>query len=95
MAYGAAAKGNTLLNFCGVTTADIASSPTAASPNRAASFRGPTCRSCPPKQIFETRPDYVAILPWNLREEISSQLTGIAEWGGRFVTFVPEVRVSS
>jgi len=46
-----------------------------------------------PDRICETRPDFVVILPWNLREEVSAQLAGIAEWGGRFVTLVPEVRV--
>ena len=49
----------------------------------------------PPERIFETRPAYVAILPWNLRAEIAAQLAGISAWGGRFVTFVPEVEVGT
>ena len=46
-----------------------------------------------PDEIFETRPDYVLILPWNLREEIMNQMAGIREWGGRFVVPIPEVKV--
>ena len=46
-----------------------------------------------PERIFETRPDYVLILPWNLEAEIREQMAGIAEWGGRFVVPIPEVRV--
>ena len=46
-----------------------------------------------PERIFETRPDSVWILPWNLRAEIAEQMAGIREWGGRFVVAVPEVQV--
>ena len=47
----------------------------------------------PPQAIFDARPDYVLILPWNLREEIEAQLAGVRDWGGRFVTAIPEIRV--
>jgi ABC-type Fe3+-hydroxamate transport system substrate-binding protein len=47
----------------------------------------------PPEAIAEREPDYVIILPWNLREEIAEQLSGIRAWGGRFVTAIPELRV--
>jgi hypothetical protein len=46
-----------------------------------------------PDRIFETRPDYVLILPWNLREEVVAQMAGISEWGGRFVVPIPRVEV--
>jgi hypothetical protein len=47
----------------------------------------------PPEKIFETRPDYVLILPWNLAPEITRQMAGIREWGGRFVVPIPSVKV--
>jgi hypothetical protein len=46
-----------------------------------------------PEKIFETKPDYLLILPWNLRAEIMEQMAGIREWGGRFVVPIPETRV--
>ena len=93
VAYGAAAKGNTLLNYCGVTTADIAYVADRSREKQGRLLPGSHLPVVAPERIFETRPDYVVILPWNLHQEISAQLAGIAEWGGRFVTFVPEVRV--
>jgi len=93
VAYGAAAKGNTFLNYCGVTTADIAYVADRSPEKQGRLLPGSHLPVVAPEHIFETRPDFVVILPWNLHEEISGQLAGIAEWGGRFVTFVPEVRV--
>lgn len=49
----------------------------------------------PPRRIEETRPDYVVILPWNLKPEIMDQLRHIRDWGGQFVTFVPSVAVTA
>jgi hypothetical protein len=46
-----------------------------------------------PKKIFETRPDYVLILPWNLRDEIMAQMAGISAWGGKFVVPIPQIRI--
>jgi hypothetical protein len=46
-----------------------------------------------PEKIFESKPDYVLILPWNLRDEIAAQMSGIAAWGGKLVVPIPEVRV--
>jgi SAM-dependent methyltransferase len=92
-AYGAAAKGNTLLNFCGVTPADI---PHVAdrNPHKQSKFLpGTHIPVVSPEALMRTRPDYVLILPWNLQEEIRGQLQGIKEWGGRFVTPVPVVHV--
>jgi len=93
VAYGAAAKGNTLLNYCGVSTDDISYVADRSTEKQGRRLPGSHLLVEPPERIFETRPDYVVILPWNLREEISHQLRGIAGWGGRFVTFVPRVRV--
>jgi hypothetical protein len=94
-AYGAAAKGNTLLNFCGVTAADI---PQVAdrNPHKQSKFLpGTHIPVVSPEALLQARPDYVLILPWNLQEEIRQQLHGIEQWGGRFVTPVPVVRVYS
>ena len=92
-AYGAAAKGNTLLNFCGVTPADIALVADR-NPHKQSKFLpGTHIPVVSPEAMLATRPDYVLILPWNLQEEIRQQLSGIRAWGGRFVTPVPLLRV--
>jgi SAM-dependent methyltransferase len=92
-AYGAAAKGNTLLNFCGVSTDDI---PMVAdrNPHKQSKFLpGTHIPVVAPEELMRARPDYVLILPWNLQTEIRRQLAGIAEWGGRFVIPVPAATV--
>ena len=92
-AYGAAAKGNTLLNFCALTPADI---PQVAdrNPHKQSKFLpGTHIPVVSPESLLRARPDYVLILPWNLQEEIRHQLREINQWGGRFVTPVPLVRV--
>jgi SAM-dependent methyltransferase len=90
-AYGAAAKGNTLLNFCGVTPADI-SQVADRNPHKQSKFLpGTHIPVVSPEMLLQARPDYVLILPWNLQAEIRQQLQGIKEWGGRFVTPVPMV----
>jgi SAM-dependent methyltransferase len=92
-AYGAAAKGNTLLNFCGVTPADI-SLVADRNPHKQSKFLpGTHIPVVSPEALLHSRPDYVLILPWNLQEEIRQQLHEIKEWGGRFVTPVPAVRI--
>lgn len=94
-AYGAAAKGNTLLNFCGVTREDI-SIVADRNPHKQSKFLpGTHIPVVSPAQMMREKPDYVLILPWNLQDEIRRQLAGIAAWGGRFVTPVPLVRVAS
>jgi len=94
-AYGAAAKGNTLLNFCGLTQEDI-SMVADRNPHKQAKFLpGSHIPVVSPEELLRGRPDYVLILPWNLQEEIRRQLRGIAAWGGKFVTPVPLVRVDS
>jgi SAM-dependent methyltransferase len=92
-AYGAAAKGNTLLNFCGVTPADIAFVADR-NPHKQNKFLpGTHIPVVSPEELMQAKPDYVLILPWNLRDEIQQQLTGIRAWGGRFVTPVPLARI--
>jgi len=92
-AYGAAAKGNTLLNFCGLTPADI-SQVADRNPHKQSKFLpGTHIPVVSPEALMRAKPDYVLILPWNLQQEIRHQLASIKEWGGRFVTPVPVVRI--
>jgi SAM-dependent methyltransferase len=92
-AYGAAAKGNTLLNFCGVGPKDI-SMVADRNPHKQTKFLpGTHIPVVSPEAMMQSKPDYVFILPWNLQNEIRRQLAGVAAWGGRFVTPVPLARV--
>ncbi len=93
--YGAPAKGNTLLNYCGVRT-DLIDYTVDRSPHKQGHFLpGVHIPIYAPDQIRRTRPDYVLILPWNLREEVMQQMSYIREWGGKFVVPIPEVKVYS
>jgi 2-polyprenyl-3-methyl-5-hydroxy-6-metoxy-1,4-benzoquinol methylase len=93
--YGAPAKGNTLLNYCGIRN-DMISYTVDRSPHKQGHYLpGTRIPICAPERIRETKPDYVVILPWNLKDEIMKQMADIREWGGRFVTFIPEVRVNT
>jgi SAM-dependent methyltransferase len=91
--YGAPGKGNTLLNYCGIRT-DFLAYTVDRNPYKHGRFLpGTHIPVHPPERIAETRPDYVLILPWNLRDEISAQLAYIRDWGGRFVVPIPAVEV--
>jgi hypothetical protein len=91
--YGAPGKGNTLLNYCGIRT-DFVDYTVDRNPYKHFKFLpGTHIPVFPPERIRETRPDYVLILPWNLKDEIVAQLSYIREWGGRFVVPIPEVQV--
>ena len=93
VAYGAPAKGNTLLNYCGVR-ADFIDYAVDRSPHKQGMFLpGTHIPIHAPDRIFETKPDYLLILPWNLQEEIIAQMSGIRAWGGEFVVPIPEVTV--
>jgi SAM-dependent methyltransferase len=92
-AYGAAAKGNTLLNFCGVTPRDISFVADRNPHKEKKLLPGTHIPVVSPEELMQAKPDYVLILPWNLQDEIRQQLDGIKAWGGRFVTPVPLVRV--
>lgn len=91
--YGAPAKGNTLLNYCGIRT-DFLDYTVDRSPHKQGRYLpGTRIPIHGPDRLRETRPDYVLILPWNLKEEIVEQMADVRTWGGRFVVAVPEVRV--
>lgn len=92
-AYGAAAKGNTLLNYCAIRT-DFLDYTVDRSPYKQGRFLpGTHIPVYPPDQIRKTRPDYLLILPWNLKDEIIQQNAYIRDWGGRFVVPIPELMV--
>jgi hypothetical protein len=91
--YGAPAKGNTLLNYCGVRT-DFIDYTVDRSPHKQGQFLpGTHIPIHHPDRIKETRPDYLLILPWNLTDEITEQMAYIRQWNGRFVVPIPEVRL--
>jgi hypothetical protein len=91
--YGAAAKGNTLFNYCGITPAQIAFVADRSAAKQGRLLPGSRIPVRAPDAIAEERPDYVFIVPWNIRDEIVSQLAEIRDWGGRFVTAIPELDV--
>lgn len=92
-AYGAPAKGNTLLNYCGIGT-EFISYTVDRSPYKQEKFLpGTLIPVFSPEKLAQTRPEYILILPWNLKEEIISQLTYTKEWGAKFILPVPEVEV--
>ena len=91
--YGAPGKGNTLLNYCGIRS-DFLDYTVDRSPHKQGKFLpGTHVPICHPERITETKPDYVLILPWNLRDEIIEQLAHVRNWGGQFVVPIPEVKV--
>jgi SAM-dependent methyltransferase len=91
--YGAPGKGNTLLNYCGIRT-DFLDFTVDANPYKQGKYTpGTHIPILSPDMIRTARPDYVLILPWNLKEEISRAAAYVNEWGGRFVVPIPEVRV--
>ncbi|MEM1057211.1 MAG: class I SAM-dependent methyltransferase [Bacteroidota bacterium] len=91
--YGAAGKGNTLLNACGIKP-DLVRFTVDRNPYKQDTFLpGSRIPVFAPEAILEQRPDYVLILPWNLRDEIADQMSAIREWGGQFLVPIPEVEV--
>jgi SAM-dependent methyltransferase len=91
--YGAPAKGNTLLNYCGVGP-ELLAFTVDRSPHKQGRFLpGSQIPVFSPERILQIRPDYVLILPWNLRDEIVGQMQAIRDWGGRFVVPIPRAQV--
>jgi SAM-dependent methyltransferase len=91
--YGAPGKGNTLLNYCGIRT-DFMDYTVDMSPHKQNNFLpGTHIPILHPDKIKETKPDYVFILPWNLKEEIMNQHKYIRDWGGKFVVPIPELMI--
>ncbi|HTL46594.1 MAG TPA: class I SAM-dependent methyltransferase [Verrucomicrobiae bacterium] len=91
--YGAPAKANTLLNFCGLSSKDLPYTVDLSPHKQGRYLPGSRIPICAPDKIYESRPDYVLIFPWNLRDEIEKQMQDIRQWGGRFVVPIPEVEV--
>lgn len=92
-AYGAAAKGNTLMNFAGIRP-DLIEFVVDKNPAKQGKFMpGSRIPILDEEQLRQARPDYIVVLPWNLIEEVSMQLSYAREWGAQFVTAVPELRV--
>jgi SAM-dependent methyltransferase len=91
--YGAPAKGNTLLNYCGIRT-DFLDYTLDRNPHKQGTFLpGTHIPVYAPERILDDKPEYLLILPWNLRDEIVEQMAHIREWGGRFVVPIPRVKV--
>lgn len=92
-AYGAPGKGNTLLNYCGIRT-DLIDYTVDRSPHKQGNFLpGTRLPIHAPDRIRETRPDYLFLLPWNLKDEITRQMSDIRTWGGKFVVPMPSLHV--
>lgn len=93
VAYGAAAKGNTLLNYAGVRR-DLLPVVYDAAPSKQGRYLpGSHIPICAPDRLRSERPDFVLILPWNIGEEVAEQLEYVREWGGKFATAVPGLRI--
>lgn len=89
--YGAAAKGNTLLNYCGIGK-EIIDYVVDANPNKQGCLLpGTLIPVLAPEEISRTKPDYIIILPWNLKKEIRETLAYAKEWGAKFMTLIPEI----
>ena len=92
-AYGAAAKGNTLLNYAGIDKEWLPLVADAAPSKQGKFLPGSHIPIVSPEALLAWRPDTVIILPWNIQHEVMTQLAAVREWGGRFVVAIPEVRV--
>ena len=93
VAYGAPGKGNTLLNYCGIGT-DFLDYAVDRNPYKQGRYTpGMHIPIFAPTKIAETRPDYLLILPWNLKDEIMHQMGEIREWGGKFIVPIPETTI--
>jgi len=91
--YGAPAKGNTLLNYCGIGS-DIIDYTVDINPHKQGKYLpGTHIPIMTPEKINQSKPDYLIILAWNLKEEIMTQMSHIRDWGGKFVVLIPEVKI--
>jgi 2-polyprenyl-3-methyl-5-hydroxy-6-metoxy-1,4-benzoquinol methylase len=93
VAYGAPAKGNTLLNYCGVGPELIPFTVDRSPHKQGKQLPGTRIPVYSPEAIAAAKPDYVLILPWNLKEEVMAQMACIKDWGGQFVVPIPTVRI--
>ncbi|HTX27449.1 MAG TPA: class I SAM-dependent methyltransferase [Streptosporangiaceae bacterium] len=93
--YGAPGKGNTLLNHCGIRS-DLLAYTVDRSPVKQGKFLpGTHIPIYAPERLAETKPDYILVLPWNLREEITRQLSYVGSWGGKLVFPIPDLEIVS
>lgn len=91
--YGAAAKGNTLLNYCGIDREYVEYVVDKNSYKQGLYLPGSNLPIKDPQEIKNTKPDFVMILPWNIKEEIMKDISFIRDWGGKFVIPIPEVKI--
>ena len=92
--YGAAAKGNTLLNYCGIKGNELIRFVADLSPHKQGRYLpGSHIPVVAPSTIDAEKPDFIVIFPWNLRDEVIDQLAHARGWGARFVVAVPELRI--
>ena len=92
--YGAAAKGNTLLNYCGVKGNELVRFVADASPHKQGRWLpGSHIPVVAPDRIHAEKPDFIVIFPWNLRDEIVAQLADARSWRAKFVTAIPELQI--
>ncbi|CAM9117508.1 unnamed protein product, partial [Chrysoparadoxa australica] len=91
--YGAPAKGNTLLNYCGINSDLLQYTVDRAPSKQNKLLPGTRIPVCLPSRIMETKPDYILILPWNIKDEIMRKMAGVKEWGCQFVVPIPEVTI--
>lgn len=91
--YGAPAKGNTLLNYCGIGTDFLDYTVDKNTYKQNLFLPGTHIPVYSVEKIKETQPDYIIILPWNLKDEIANQLSYVKSWGGKFVTLIPNIEV--
>ena len=92
-AYGAAAKGNTLLNYCGIRREFVAFASDKSPHKQGTLLPGSRIPIYPPEKISEAKPEYVLILPWNLKSEIMEELSYIRDWGAKFILPIPRVEI--
>lgn len=93
--YGAPAKGNTLLNYCGVGPELLAYTVDISPHKQGRYLPGVQIPVHAPERILETKPDFVLILPWNIKDEIMARMAAIRQWGGRFVVPIPKLTILS
>jgi hypothetical protein len=92
-AYGAAAKGNTFLNYCGVGANDIVCVFDRSAAKQGKLLPGSHLPILAPERLSEIKPDFLVILPWNIADEVIATNAALTSWGGQFVIAVPELRI--
>ena len=91
--FGAAAKGNTFLNYCGIGREYIDFVADSSPAKQGMYLPGTRIPIVPPEMIEEKKPDYIIFLPWNLKEELTKLLDFTRKWGCKFITFIPEKNI--